>query len=78
MRRVNAIHASSNGMIPVREDHIATSWVVAKPTKAGTVRSLELFDQDGETIALVFRKRDDRELAEDENWVARLAALEAG
>jgi putative hemin transport protein len=61
----------------LREDHIATSWVVAKPTKAGTVRSLELFDAAGDTIALVFRKRDDREQAEDAGWIARLAGLEA-
>jgi putative hemin transport protein len=61
----------------LREDHIASSYVVAKPTKAGMVRSLELFDADGETIALVFRKRDDREQAEDAGWIARLAGLPA-
>jgi putative hemin transport protein len=59
----------------LREDKIASSWVVAKPTKAGTVRSLELYDADGETIALVFRKRDDRENPEDPAWHALLDRL---
>ena len=59
----------------LREDHIASSWVVAKPTKSGTVTSLELYDQAGENIALVFRKRDDREQAEDPGWSALLAQL---
>jgi putative hemin transport protein len=59
----------------VREDHIASSWVVAKPTSAGVVRSLEVFDAAGETIALVFRKRDDRASPEDPAWHARLDGL---
>lgn len=59
----------------LREDRIASSWVVAKPTRAGVVRSLELFDADGETIALVFRKRDDRETPEDPAWHALLERL---
>jgi putative hemin transport protein len=52
----------------LRTDRIASSWVVGKPTRSGVVSSLELFDGDGETIALVFRKRDDRERAEDPGW----------
>lgn len=60
----------------LREDKIATSWVVSKPTKSGTVTSLELFDEAGENIALVFRKRDDREKAEDPGWSALLSTLE--
>jgi putative hemin transport protein len=59
----------------LREDKIASSWVVAKPTKAGIVRSLELFDADGETIGLVFRKRDDRDNPEDPAWHALLDRL---
>lgn len=61
----------------LREDKIATSWVVSKPTRSGTVTSLELFDDAGDNIALVFRKRDDRERAEDPSWSALLATLEA-
>lgn len=59
----------------VREDRIASSWVVAKPTRSGIVSSLELFDAGGETVALVFRKRDDRERAEDPAWRALLDRL---
>jgi len=59
----------------LREDHIASSWVVNKPTASGVVRSLELYDGAGETIALVFRKRDDRDLAEDPDWSALLGRL---
>jgi putative hemin transport protein len=61
----------------MREDKIATSWVVSKPTKSGVVTSLELFDEAGDNIALVFRKRDDREKAEDPSWSALLSTLEA-
>lgn len=63
---LNVLDPSFN--LHLREDLIAASWVVAKPTSAGVVRSLELFDAAGETIALVFRKRDDREAAEDPAW----------
>lgn len=59
----------------LRADRIASSWVVAKPTRAGTVWSLELFDRDGETIALVFHKRDDRELPDDPQFRALLDRL---
>ena len=52
----------------LREDAIAESWVVSKPTRTGAVRSLEIYDAAGETIAMIFRKRDDRERAEDPAW----------
>ena len=50
----------------LREDHIATAWVVRKPTVDGLVTSLELFDQHGEVIAMFFgeRKPGKPELAE--------------
>ena len=41
----------------LRETAIASSWVVTKPTGDGPVTSLELFDQDGGNIALLFGKR---------------------
>lgn len=41
----------------LREDHIASAWVVRKPTSDGLVTSLELFDAQGETIAMVFGER---------------------
>lgn len=59
----------------LREDRIASSWVVRKPTSSGVVTSLEIYDADGEVIALVFRKRDDREQVEDPAWSALLGRL---
>jgi putative hemin transport protein len=41
----------------LREAAIASSWVVTKPTSDGPVTSLELFDEDGNNIALLFGKR---------------------
>jgi putative hemin transport protein len=61
----------------LREDRVASAWVVAKPTKSGIVRSLELLDDKGEAIALVFRKRDDRAKPEDPDWSKLLAAVTA-
>jgi putative hemin transport protein len=41
----------------LREDKIVSSWVVSKPTSDGEVTSLELFDADGGTIAMLFGVR---------------------
>ena len=41
----------------LREDHIASSWVVKKPTVDGLVTSLELFDAEGASIAMFFGER---------------------
>ena len=41
----------------LREDHIASAWVVKKPSVDGLVTSLELFDAQGETIAMLFGER---------------------
>jgi putative hemin transport protein len=41
----------------LRQDRIAQTWVVKKPTTEGIVTSLELFDAEGETIAMFFGKR---------------------
>ena len=41
----------------LREDHIAESWVVRKPSPEGTVTSLELYDAQGGQIAQVFGAR---------------------
>lgn len=51
----------------LRETAIASSWVVTKPTGDGPVTSLELFDQDGGNIALLFGKRKPG-LPEDPAW----------
>ena len=41
----------------LRTDHIHSAWVVRKPTADGLVTSLELFDAQGETIAMFFGER---------------------
>ncbi|HLU69346.1 MAG TPA: ChuX/HutX family heme-like substrate-binding protein, partial [Fibrobacteria bacterium] len=38
----------------LREDRVAETWVVRKPTQDGTVTSIEAFTADGENIALLF------------------------
>lgn len=41
----------------LREDQIAQAWIVRKPTIDGLVTSVELFDAQGETIAMFFGER---------------------
>lgn len=41
----------------LREDHVVQSWAVRKPTSDGLVSSLELFDPQGETVAMFFGER---------------------
>jgi putative hemin transport protein len=56
------------------EDRIAAAWVVRKPTSDGPVTSVELFDADGDTMAMFFgeRKPGKRELP---GWRAMVDAL---
>ena len=51
----------------LREDRIASAWIVWKPTEDGVVTSFELFDADGEVIAMLFGKRKPGQ-PEDEAW----------
>lgn len=41
----------------LREDHIANSWIVEKPTEDGIVTSLEIFDAENNNIATFFGAR---------------------
>ena len=41
----------------LREDAIASVWVVEKPTSDGIVTSIEAFDHDGELMAMFFGAR---------------------
>lgn len=41
----------------LRDDQINSIWVTRKPTKDGIVTGLDLFDKDGNSIALMFGKR---------------------
>ena len=66
----------------LREDHIAAAWVVRKPTSDGLVNSLELFDAEGNTIAMFFGERKPgraelcswRELLDDVTGTAQAGA----
>lgn len=61
----------------LRMDLIASAWVVRKPTSDGIVTSLELFDLQGENIAMLFgaRKPGAPELEEWRELIAELAPL---
>ena len=52
---LNVLDAGFN--LHLREDHVASAWVVRKPTSDGLVSSLELFDAAGQTIAMLFGER---------------------
>ncbi len=58
----------------MRQDHIATAWVVKKPTKDGVVTSIEVFDQNKDLIAQFFglRKPGQEELQSWRDLVAEL------
>lgn len=58
----------------LREDHIANAWIVRKPTVDGLVSSLELFDAQGRTIAMLFGERKPGQ-AERCDWRALLDSL---
>jgi putative hemin transport protein len=58
----------------LREDLIASAWVVKKATRNGQVTSLELYDPSGENIALFFGKRPQGE-SEPGDWRALAESL---
>lgn len=58
----------------LREDRIAATWVVRKPTSDGVVTSLELFDAEGETMAMFFGERKPGK-PELEAWRTLVAGL---
>lgn len=58
----------------LREDHIAESWVVQKPTPEGAVTSLELYDARGNQIVQLFGKRKPG-IPELEVWRALMREL---
>jgi len=58
----------------LRQDQIASVWVVRKPTVDGVVTSLELFDHSGELILMLFGQRKPG-LPENIQWRAVLDRL---
>ncbi|HWL54660.1 MAG TPA: ChuX/HutX family heme-like substrate-binding protein [Chthoniobacteraceae bacterium] len=53
---------------------VASAWVVRKPTLDGVITSLELFDADGNNIALFFAKRGQGQ-SEDRQWRRMLSEV---
>jgi len=77
--RVVRMHGWLNILDPgfnlhMRDERVATAWLVRKPTADGPVHSIELFDARGENIALLFSKRNPGE-AESPDWSVFLATL---
>jgi len=58
----------------LREDLVVQTWLVRKPTADGIVTSVELFDAQGETIAMFFGERKPGQ-PEIEPWRELLATL---
>ena len=58
----------------LREDLVTQTWLVRKPTTDGIVTSVELFDAQGETIAMFFGERKPGK-PEIEAWRELLAML---
>ncbi|MEZ5706952.1 MAG: ChuX/HutX family heme-like substrate-binding protein [Burkholderiaceae bacterium] len=55
VRWLNVLDPGFN--LHLREDRIASAWIVEKPGDAGTVTSLELFDTEGGLMAMFFGAR---------------------
>lgn len=55
MRWLNVLDPGFN--LHLREDLIASAWIVEKPGDHGTVTSLEVFDAEGESMAMFFGAR---------------------
>lgn len=60
----------------LREDHIHQIWVTRKPTEDGIVTGLELFDKDGNNIALIFGKRKPG-IPEKTEWTQLVESFQA-
>jgi putative hemin transport protein len=65
-----------NFNLHLREDLVASSWIVRKPTVDGMVHSLELFDSTGQLVAQFFGRRKPGQ-PERNGWRDILAGIEA-
>lgn len=79
VRRVVVVDGWTNVLDPTFNLHaqdalIARAWRVRKPSGAGVVTSLELYDASGRNVALVFGKRGARE-DDPPGWRAIIDAL---
>jgi putative hemin transport protein len=69
----NVLDPSFN--LHLREDAIAQTWIVRKPTRDGIVTSVELFDADGFCFVQFFGERKPGK-AEREDWRALVSELQ--
>jgi len=58
----------------INQDEIASAWIVKKPTDDGIVSSLEIFNRQGENVALFFGKRKPG-IPEKEEWSKLLSTI---
>lgn len=65
IRWLNVLDPGFN--LHLREDRIASVWIVEKPTSDGVVTSVEAFDQQGELMAMFFGARKP-DVPEREEW----------
>ncbi len=73
---INVLDAGFN--LHLREDMIANAWIVQKPTDDGVVTSVEVFDVNGDLMAMFFGSRKPG-IPEQQAWrdiAARLPRLE--
>lgn len=61
----------------LREDGIASTWIIRKPTTDGLVTSIEIFDRDGGQIAWMFGKRK-RGQKQAESWAGLVSRIAGG
>ena len=76
-RWINVLDAGFN--LHLREDMIKDAWIVQKPTDDGIVTSVEVFDANGDLMAMFFGSRKPG-VPEQQAWrdiAARLPRLEA-
>jgi len=59
----------------INQAEIASAWIVKKPTDDGIVSSLEIFNRQGENVALFFGKRKPG-IPEKEEWRELLATVQ--
>ncbi len=59
----------------INQAEIASAWIVKKPTDDGVVTSLEIFNRQGENVALFFGKRKPG-IPEKEEWRELLTTVE--
>lgn len=75
-RWINVLDAGFN--LHLREDMIQNAWIVSKPTEDGVVTSVEIFDANGDLMAMFFGSRKPG-IPEQQAWrdiAARLPRLE--